>query len=222
MDHEPFTTKTEMKKEINTKLILAVSVILLAFTNAVTYFLFLAKNSEYKAAIGDSEKQLMAIPSIVDAMFQHVYYDGDSIQSTLTAKHYNRSGRLLAEVKTGELLKDEKVVLFLSTNTCSACAEGEINQIQDLSEKIGKDKVVVIADFPLHEQREWSLRFDGSGYYEIAKEHLGLKGSPSGETPVVRLTENGRIKTSFVVGQQTSAFAKEFHEYLSDHFKAAK
>lgn len=211
-----------MKKGINTKLILAVSVILLAFTNAVTYFLLLAKNTEYKAAIGDSEKQLMAIPSIVDAMLQHVYYDGDSIRSTLTAKHYNRSGRLLSEIKSSELLKGEKVVLFLSTNTCSACTEGEINQIQDLSEEIGKDKVVVLADFSLHEQREWSLRFDGKGYYEVEKNHLGLKGSPSGETPVVMLVEDGRIKTSFVVGQQTSAFAKEFHEFLLEHFSVRK
>lgn len=211
-----------MKKGINTKLILAVSLVLLCFSNAVTYFLLLAKNTEYKAAIGDSEKQLMAIPSIVDAMLQHVYYDGNFIQSTLTAKHYNRSGRLLAEVKTGELLKGEKVVLFLSTNTCSACTEGEINQIQDLSEEIGKDKVVVLADFPLHEQREWSLRFDGNGYYEVEKNHLGLKGSPSGETPVVMMVEDGRIKTSFVVGQQTSAFAKEFHEFLLEHFSVRK
>ena len=53
-------------------------------------------------------------------------------------------------------------------------------------------------------------------------DNLGLEGTPTKETPVVMLTQNGRVKTSFIVGQQTSDFADVFHNYLVEYFMGKK
>jgi hypothetical protein len=71
-------------------------------------------------------------------------------------------------------------------------------------------------------QSAWTLLFDKEGYYETDVEHLGLEGSPTRETPLLLLTQNGRIKTSFVVGSQTSEFVDGFHDYLVEYFKGKK
>ena len=92
----------------------------------------------------------------------------------------------------------------------------------DLAKKLGREHLIVIADYAMHTQHSWTMCLDKKGYYETDVEHLGLNGSPTKETPVVMLTQNGRIKTSFIVGQQTSDFADGFHEYLVDYFKGRK
>ena len=122
----------------------------------------------------------------------------------------------------GEVMQGDKVVMLLSPNCCSACAREEIEKLLNLSKEIGREHVAIMADFAIHKQSSWTLLFDNVGYYETEVEHLGLRGSPARETPVVMLTQNGRVKTSFVVGQQTSAYADRFHEYLSDYFKGRK
>ena len=112
--------------------------------------------------------------------------------------------------------------MLLSSNCCSLCAKSEIDELLDIAQKIGREHLIMVTDIALHADHMWTMCFDNEGYYETDVEHLGLKGSPTRETPVVMLTQNGRIKTSFVVGQQTSEFVDGFHEYLAEYFKSKK
>jgi hypothetical protein len=211
-----------MQLKSSEHIIFVISIVILIITNIGTYKLLLDKNSDYKNIVKEDNDLEGKVPLIVDALSQHVYYDGDLINGELPVQHYNRSGRLLSTEKLSHVLKGEKAVLFLSTNSCSSCTENEIQAFQEMKSKIGADRMVVLTDFALHERSEWSLRFSRQGYYEVSKEHLGLKGSQSQETPVVMLTQNCRIKTSFVVGQQTSAFSDNFHKYIIDYFHSRR
>lgn len=207
-------------KRISVKIVLFISVVILIFTNAVMYVLLLSKNEEWKKV---EKNKYVGIASVAaDALLEHVYYDGDSIPFNQTVKHYSRSGKTLGDENLSELLSGEKVVMLLSPNCCSSCATSEITMLLDLAKEIGRDRLVFVADFALHSQSQWSMCFDKKGYYETDTEHLGLEGSLTQETPVVMLTENGRVKTSFLVNKQTRDYADEFHKYLIEHFKRNK
>lgn len=207
-------------RRISINFLLIISIITLLLSNVVTYVLLLSKNEEWK----DAEKRTYvgAVSVAADALLEHVYYDGDSIPFNQTVKHYSRSGKTLGDENLSELLSGEKVVMLLSPNCCSSCATSEITMLLDLAKEIGRDRLVFVADFALHSQSQWSMCFDKKGYYETDTKHLGLEGSLTQETPVVMLTENGRVKTSFLVNKQTRDYADEFHKYLIEHFKRNK
>ena len=194
----------------------------LLFTNLMTYVVLLSKNEEWKKSLMEDHKNEVDVSLIADALAEHVYYDGDSIPCNQVVRHYSRSSKMYERKELSEVLHGEKIVLLLSSNCCSSCASDEIERIKDLAREIGYEHLVVAADFPLHAYRPWAILLRNEGYYEIDTEHLGLNGSPTRETPVIMLVKDGRVKTSFVVGQQTSAFADWFHEYLSDYFKGKK
>ena len=202
--------------------LLIASTTILIFTNAVTYVLLLFKNEEWKTVL--TEKSMYSSDAFVaaEALAEHMYYDGEKIQCNQIIRHYNRSGKFLGNDNLAELLQGDKVVMLLSTNSCSDCAKEEIGKLLEISKKIGSENVVMVADFVMHTQSSWTSLFDSEGYYEVDIEHLGLKGSPTRETPVVMLTQNGRVKTSFIVGQQTSDFADVFHNYLVEYFMGKK
>ncbi len=204
---------------ISVRSLLIISIGLLVFTNTVTYWLLLSKNKEWKMVVLGKDNESMVA---AEALGEHVYYDGDSIQHNLVLRHYTRSGKLIKSVKLNDVLQGDKVVMLLSPNCCSSCARGEINKLLDLSKKIGSDRLIFIADYAMHTEHLWTMCLDKDGFYETDVEHLGLKGSPTRETPVVMLTHNGRVKTSFVVGQQTSDFVDGFHDYLIEYFKGKK
>ena len=206
-------------RKISVRFLLIVSMGILMFTNAVTYVLLLSKNEEWKAVVTEKENNTF---ELVEALAEHVCYDGDSILCNQTVRHYSRSGKLIESVGLNDVLKGDKVVMLLSPNCCSACAKDEIEKLFELSKKIGRKRLVMMADFPMHMRSSFSLLYDDSGYYETDMENLGLEGTPTKETPVVMLTQNGRIKTSFIVGQQTSKFTDGFHDYLVEYFKGKK
>lgn len=207
------------KKRISILVLLVFSAVVLIFTNAVTYIMLLSKNEEWKSVVTERDNKTFELS---EALLEHVYYDGDSLPRNQVVRHYRRSGKNTGSKNLGDVLGGDKVVMLLSPNCCSACAKSEIERLLELSKKIGRRNLVMIADFPVHMQSSLSLLYDNVGYYETDVEHLGLEGTPSKETPVVMLTQNGRIKTSFIVGQQTSDFADRFHEYLVEYFKAKK
>lgn len=208
-----------MKNILSVVFLLLFSMVVLMFTNVVTYVLLLSKNEEWKSLVTEKKNNTF---ELAEALAEHVYYDGDTIPLNQTIRHYTRSGKYVENKSLGEMLQGEKVVMLLSPNCCSACAKDEIENLLDLSKKIGRKHLMMIADFPIHMQSSLSLLYDNEGYYETDLEHLGLEGAPTKETPVVMLIQNGRIKTSFIVRAQTSEFAEGFHEYLEEYFKGKK
>ena len=208
-----------MKNRINVVMLLVISVVALMFTNAVTYMMLLSKNEAWKLVVTEKDNNAFVL---AEALADHVYYDGDSIPCNQTVRHYSRSGKKTGNENLSDVLSGDKVIMLLSPNCCSACARGEIEKLLELSKKIGRKHLVMLADFPVHMQSSLSLLYDNAGYYETDMEHLGLEGTPTKETPVVMLTQNGRIKTSFVVGQQSSEFVDGFHEYIVEYFKGKK
>lgn len=210
------------RTQFSIKFFLIVSTMLLLFTNSVTYVMLLLKNSEWKNAL--TEKQMYGIDASVtaDALVEHVYYDGDSIQCDQVVKHYSKSGNFVQSERISKVLSGDKIVMLLSTNCCSSCAKNEIKSLLELSEKIGRKHLVIVADYAMHSHKDLAMCFDKEGFYETDAEHLGLEGAPTRETPVVMLVQNGRVKTSFPVGQQTIEFADIFHDYLVEYFKGKK
>ena len=209
-------------KRIPSRTFLAFSVVVLLITNAVTYVMLLSKNEEWKAALSEGKKSEFDVPLIADAFTEHVYYDGDSIPCSQMVRHYSRSGKKIGNYELGELLHGDKIMLLLTSNSCSSCAKTEIDKMRKLAEVVGHEQMIIVADFSLHTFRSWAVHFEEEGYYETDTEHLGLKGSPTREAAMLMLVQDGRVKTSFPVMPQTSAFADWFHEYLSDYFKGKK
>lgn len=207
------------KNRISFKSLLFIFVVILILTHTLTYVLLMSKNAEWKTLMTEKEDKTAVV---AEALLEHVYYDGESIPCNQEVRHYSRSGKLIGSNNISDVLNGDKVVILFSTNCCSACAKGEIEKIQELAKKIGREHIVVIADFAMHMHSSWTLLFDKEGYYETEMEHLGLEGSPTKETPLLLFTQNGRIKTSFVLGSQTSRFVNEFHEYLVDYYKDIK
>jgi hypothetical protein len=82
---------------------------------------------------------------LTEALAEHVYYDGDSIPCNQTVRHYSRSGKLIESVELKDVLKGDKVVMLLSPNCCSACAKDEIEKLLNLSKKIGRKRLVMMA-----------------------------------------------------------------------------
>jgi hypothetical protein len=207
-------------RKISVKIVLLISVMALLLINVLMCVILLSKNEEWKDIEKKKNVGVTSIPA--DALLEHVYYDGDSIPCNQIVRHYSRSGKNTGNEYFGDVLSGDKVVMLLSPNCCSLCVKDEINELLNVAKKIGREHLILVTDFALHTDHMWTMCFDREGYYETDKEHLGLKGSPTKETPVVMLTQNGRIKTSFVVGQQTSEFANGFHEYLIEYFKSKK
>ena len=208
-----------MKYKISAVVLLVFSAVVLMFTNAMTYVLLLSKNEEWKTVVTEKENNTF---ELTEALKEHVYYDGDSIPCDQMVRHYSRSGKLVERKSLGDVLRGDKVVMLLSPNCCSICAKAEIEKLLELPKKIGRKHIIMIADFSMHIQPAWTLLFDNAEYYETDVEHLGLKGAPMRETPVVMLTQNGRVKTSFLVNKQTRDHADGFHEYLVEYFKGKK
>lgn len=215
-----------MKPErIKIKTLVVVTVAMLLLTNAGAYVVLLYKNKDWNKTIimerrlyGTDYSSEDDTSMVAEALMEHVYYDGDSISMDQTLNHYNNSGKMIGGEKIGDVLQGDKVVMLLSINSCLSCAKDEINKLMELSEKIGRNNLVIVADYAIHSHKEMAMCFDKEGYYETNVEHLGLEGSPTRETPVVMLIQNGRIKTSFFVGQPTSGFAGIFHNYLLNYF----
>lgn len=210
------------RTKFSIKFFLIISMVLLLFTNSVTYVMLLSKNNEWKNALTESQMYGVDASVAASALAEHVYYDGDFIRCAPIAGHYSGSGMLTGKEKLKEVLRGDKIVMLLSANCCTSCTTSEIKNLLELSKTIGRNHVVFVADYAMHLHKEVAMCFDKEGYYETDVEHLGLKGSPSRETPVVMLTHNGRVKTSFPVGQQTIEFTDGFHDYLIEYFKGKK
>lgn len=208
------------KRNICVKTILIISIVVLMITNALTYALMLSKFDEWK--ISEKKSGGLDAYAVADALANHVYYDGDSIPCDLLVKHYNRSGKLLGSRSLSEVLQGDRVVMLLSANNCMSCTKEEIMRIMELAQRIGRERLVVVADFALHTQSSWAMLLGDDGFYETNVEHLGLNGTPTRETPVVMLTKDGHIVTSYVVGPWTIRFADNFHRYLANYFKEVK
>lgn len=108
------------KNRIDVKTFLLVSVGVFMFTNVITYVLLISKNEEWKNVLA---KNTGEISMMSESLGSHVYYDGDTIPADQTVKHYSRSGVLLESKKLGEVLQGERVVLLISSNSCSSCAK---------------------------------------------------------------------------------------------------
>lgn len=214
-----------MKPEkIKKKTLIAISVAMLIFSNAGAYVVLLYKNEDWNKTIimerrlygSDSSEDDASV--VTEALIEHIYYDGDSIPMNQTLNHYDYSGQMICGERIEDVLQGDKVLMLLSINSCSSCAKDEIRKLLELSKKIGRNHLVIVADYAMHSHKEMSRCFDKGGYYETDVEHLGLEGSPTRETPVVMLVQNGRIKTSFFVGQRSSDFLEIFHNYLLNYF----
>lgn len=203
------------KNRIDVKTFLLVSVGVFMFTNVITYVLLISKNEEWKNVLA---KNTGEISMMSESLGSHVYYDGDTIPADQTVKHYSRSGVLLESKKLGEVLQGERVVLLISSNSCSSCAKEEVASLLEVSEKIGSKHIIMISDFAMHKQRSWSVIFDQEGFYETDVEHMGLRGTPTHEEAVLMLVQDGRVKTSFPIGPQSRAFVDGFHDFLIDYF----
>ena len=207
-------------RKISVRFLLVISIALLMVTNVVTYAMLLSKNEEWKTVLKKTKGgDTFAVAS---ALTDHVYYDGDSISCNHKVKHYSRSGKLLGDNNLADLLQGDKVIMLISTNSCSTCTKEETGKLLELGKKIGRKNVVVIADYAMHKQPSWAGLLDKEGFYETEMEHLGLEGTPTRETPVVMLTHNGRILTSFIVGAWTTKYTGNFHKYLAHYFKVEK
>lgn len=203
-------------------MLLIVSALLLMITNTVTYVQLLAKNENLKSILAEKKKCGGFAKEVVEELAGHVYYDGDSIRSGLKASHYNRFGKKLGDVGLDEILRGDKVLLLLSSKCSVSCATNEIKKLLNLTKIIGREHIVIVADYAIHYQPSWIMCLDREGFYETETKHLGLRGSHTWETPVVMLTQNGRIKTSFLIGQHTQGFADGFHDYLVEFFNEGK
>ena len=197
---------------------LIVSATLLLFTNVMSYVLLMTKNKDWKKQLTEVN---LNTTIAAEALLEHVCYDGDTIPNQVL-KQYSPSGKLLWTEDLNEVLQGDKVVMLLTPNCCTSCAKEEIEKLLELSKKFGREKLVIVADFALHSSVMWPEVFDKDGYYETDKVHLGLKGTPTQESVVVMLTQNGRIKTSFIVGPQTSGYADRFHDYVKGFFNRKK
>lgn len=206
-------------KGISARFLLIVSAALLVFTNVVTYVLLLSERKEWKSKLTETSINTSVV---ADGLTEHVYYDGDSIPCNQTVRHYSRSGKMTGSERLSDLLEGDRVLLLLSPNSCSSCTNSEIEKLLELGKKIGRERIVILADYAMHKEHSRSMPFDEEGYYETDMEHLGLKGSPTRETAVVMLTQDGRVKTSFCVGAQTIGYVNGFHDYLTDYFNRKK
>ena len=213
-------------KKNKIKTLIAISVAMLILSNAGAYVVLLYKNEDWNKTIimerrlyGSDYSSEDDTSVVAEALIEHVYYDGDCISMNQTLNHYNNSGQMTGGEKIEDVLQGDKIVMLLSINSCLSCAKDEIKKLTELSEKIGRNNLVIVADYAMHSHKEMAMCFNKEGYYETDVEHLGLEGSPTRETPVVMLAQNGRIKTSFFVGQHTSEFADIFHDYLLNYFK---
>lgn len=210
------------KRRINFKVFFIISIVLLMFTNSVTFVLLLTKNEEWKSVLADNQMCGSDATVVADALVKHVYYDGDSILCNQEVKHYSRFGKMIGCEKLSEVLHGEKVVMLLSSNCSMSCVTEEINKLLELTKKIGQEHLVVIADFTMNAQDSLIKYFDKMDFYETDVELCGMEGSPTRETPVVMLAQNGRVKTSFLVEPQTISFVDGFHKYLTNYFKEKK
>lgn len=207
------------KNRISICVLFTISIVLLLITNSITYVMLLSKKEELWTILSMDDKGGIDVTMVMEALTEHVYYDGDSIPCNQTVRHYSRLGKMLGYENLSEVLKGDRVVLLLSPNCCSSCAKDEIEKLLELSRKIGRRRLVLIADFAIHMYPSWTKYFDNEGYFETDTGHLGIEGSPTQETPVVMLTQNGRIKTSFIVRNLTNVFVDRFHEYMIEYFK---
>lgn len=205
-------------KRIKINVLLIVSAFLLLFTNVVSYILLMSKNKDWKDGLSEVNINTTVV---AETLLEHMCYDGDTIPNQMV-KQYSPSGRMLWTDNMTDVLKGNKIVMLLSLNSCTSCAKDEIKKLLELSKKIGRDNLVIVADFALHSTGLWSDVFDKDGYYEADKIHLGLRGTRTQESVVVMLTQNARIKTSFVVQPLTSGYTDKFHEYVEDYFKRKK
>ena len=145
-------------QKISVKFLLVISIVLLIVTNAVTYVMLLSKNEDWKTALKKSDGLDAYV--VADALNNHVYYDGDTILCNQTVKHYSRSGKILGSNNLDDLLQGDKVVMLLSTNSCSTCTKDEIEKLMKLCKVIGRERLVVIADFAMHTQAQWTKLLD--------------------------------------------------------------
>lgn len=203
-------------KRINVRTLLVISVVMLIFTNVVSYVLLMTKNKDWSNELREMNSNTSVV---AEGLTKHIYYDGDSIPCNQTVKHYSPSGKILGNENLRDVLCGDKVVILLSSNCCFSCAQGEVEKLLELAMKIGHEHLVIVTDFTLHSGYSWLKKNNKDGYYETSIEHLGLEGTPTRETIPVMLTQNGRIKTSFLVEPQTSGYADMFHNYLLNYFK---
>ena len=138
-------------------MLLLTSTFVLILTNILTYIMLLSKNAEWKSEVIEKDNIKY---SLADAIAGHVYYDGDSIPCNQKVEHYSRSGRCIGSEYLRDVLQDDKVVMLLSPNCCSVCAKDEIEKLQELSPKIGRRNVIVIADYAMHKHPQWSMSLD--------------------------------------------------------------
>lgn len=208
--------------KINIKALLVISVFLLMLTNMMTYVFLLSKNEACNTALEEKQNAEDGVLAATETFLRHVYYDGDSIPRNQQVRHYGSFGRFTGYKNLDEVLQGDNVVLFFPTNCSFLDIACDINKLQNLAKKIGYNHLLFIANDATLIQSEWSGLLDKSGYYETDMPHLGQKETSIREMPIMMLTQNGRIKTSFIVGRQTGKFADGFYKYIEEYFKEKK
>ena len=133
-----------VKQKSIPNIFLIFSLLALICTNTMTYIMLINNSAEVNRMLIEKQGQLSMI---TDALSEHMYYDGDSIKGNQTVRHYSPSGEIIRSERIDNRLCGDKVVLLLTSNSCSSCAKEEISNILDLSMKIGREHVIIIQTF---------------------------------------------------------------------------
>lgn len=208
-------------KNNSVKVLLVIIISLLIFTNAVTYVFLLSKNVAYNTAMKEKQNVEDGAMVATEAFLKHLYYDGESIPCNQMVNQYDSPSKFVGSKNLEEVLRGDKVVVLLPTSCSYSEIAGDINKLLNLARKIGPNHFLIMADDAIHMQSEWSSFLEKEGYYETNMTHLGLKGLSPHEI-VIMLTQNYRVRTSYVVCEQTRNYADGFYEYLEEYFKAKK
>ncbi|MDR1115003.1 MAG: hypothetical protein LBL33_02410 [Tannerella sp.] len=212
---------------------ISVSSLLTAFVLlfSVFVFVFLFNKNKNHSTFDDRTEPVNGNRNqyVIEQILQYMQYENNRFHP-VNVKEVNRDRFLnpnekLQEEKTinlSEILRGEKVVLYYTLLACNSCISEQFILLNKLKRKIGKDRIVILADYVGDDVRLYlkSNNID-IHIYEFGNKDMGLVQA-NNVPALLLLTSGDRVVTSFVLDIETKYFADYFYQFVEKKFISEK
>lgn len=165
----------------------------------------------------NSKKQRSETNSAVKSILSNNEKTIDDFKKLLARSYTSKFS--FKKLKEKKFFNKNKVVLYISEENCSKCIYESLNYLEILSEKIGKDRIVLIGNYTVKEDFDALVKY-ASNYISTNIYYKNILNKDFNKDPAIFLmNENLEVNSLFIPNLYEDYKETYFSEILPAYFK---
>lgn len=205
---------------MNRSVFLWITIVILFASNM--FLLYLNSETKRTAALhGDANYMY----GVLDNSYKHMQVDGSEIADSTV--FYIPKKKIYKDLKVPfklkDILKGEKVIFYFPSTLCSTCVTEQFYTLNKLSKSVlENDDIIILTDFVSEATMEYLFTNNiNIKIYETRGVNIGLPFETDYDLSlaVFLITNNERVKTSFIISAETLEYVNFFYKMIKNQHK---